>query len=128
MNNSVWSTSKALHFVFMISKTLIFLKTAVLTLHCWSSPQKSSLGQETCVWAKIISRVEELESFILNFTVYLWNLTNGWNLFHKCFDLCPGFCKEPFSAIIFLVVKGFHNSDRQCFEAVLMSEKWISPN
>ena len=104
MINSLWSTLKALHFGYMISKSQFFHKTALLTLPCWSSPQKGFLGQKTFVWAKIISRVEEAESFKINFIVYLLNLTIGWNLLHKCFVLCPSFCKEPRSAVIFLIL------------------------
>ena len=104
MINSIWSALKAKHFVYMISKNLINLKTAVLTLHCWCSPQKSFLGQKTFVWAKFISRVQELESFIMKFIVYLWNLAIGWNLFHERFVLCPSFCKEHQSANLFLIL------------------------
>ena len=72
MIKSIWSTLNALHFVFTISKIIMFLKTDISTSHCLCSPQKSFfLGQETFVWAKISSRVEDLEGFILNFTVYL---------------------------------------------------------
>ena len=104
MINSIWSALKAQHFVYMISKNLIILKAAVLTLYCWCSPQKGFLDQKTFVWAKIISRVEELEILILNFTVYLWNIAIGWNLFHEPFVMCPSFCKEPQSAILFLIL------------------------
>ena len=89
----------------LISKNLMVLKTAILTLHFCCSPQKKFLGQQTFVWAKIFRRIEELESFILNFTVYLRNLTNGWNLFHKSCFLCPSFCKEPLFLKIFLILK-----------------------
>ena len=88
-------------------KNQLFLKTAVLTLLCWFSPQKDALGEGTVVWTKIISRVEELESHQLNlyWIVYLWNRAIGWNLFHKRFVLSLSFCKEPHYAIIFLFIK-----------------------
>ena len=89
----------------LISKNLMVLNTAILTLHFWCSPQKNFLGQQTFVWAKIFRRVEELENFIINFTVYLRKLTNGWNLFHKSFFLCPSSCKEPLFLKIFLILK-----------------------
>ena len=89
----------------LISKNLMLLKTAILTLHFWCSPQKNILGQQKLVWAKIFRRVEELENFIINFTVYLRKLTNGWNLFHKSFFLCPSFCKESLFLKIFLILK-----------------------
>ena len=81
-----------------------------MTLHFWCSPQQNFLGQQKCIWAIIIRTVEELESFILNFTIKLRNLTNGWNLFHKSFFLCPSFCKEPLFLKTFLILKKFSMS------------------
>ena len=89
----------------LISKKLMVLKTAILKLHFWCSPKINFLGQQTFVWAKIFRSVEELESFILKFTVYLRNLTNAWNLFHKSLFLCPSFCKESLFLKIFLILK-----------------------
>ena len=89
----------------LISKTLMVLKIATLTIRFWCSNQKSLLCQQKIVWAKIIRRVEELESLILNFTVFLRNLTNGWKLFHKSFVLWPSFYKDPFFVKIFLILK-----------------------
>ena len=116
----------------LISKNLLVLITAILTLHFWCSPQTNFLGQQKFVWAIIIRTVEELESFILNFTINLRNLTNGWNLFHKSFFLCPSFCKEPLLLIFFLIQKnGFMSSiDRflkQCICQKIESV-WIKIN
>ena len=56
---------------------------------------------------KPISRVEELEKFILNFTVYMKKLTNGWKFLQKCFILCPSFFGSPFLKPLPNYTRGF---------------------